>query len=497
MHIICISRGSYGHGKDFAEKLAKRLGYQCISREALTDQATAQGIPVGKVEMAVLKQRPLSENMIIEVDRFKAFVTAALCENALKGGIVYHGRTGHLVLPGVDHIMRVRIIADMEERISLAMNRLNLSRDKAKTYAAQVDEDRHRWVRQLYNVDLDDAALYDVTINSEKLSVSNSASVMMQMSKLPEFEPTPASRQKLRDLFLSARCRLAVGRDERTHSLKIQVKSERGNVSVTYLPRQAKIAEAIPSVLDEIDGISSLVCTVATTNILLIEENFDPEAESLGDLIVVAEKWNAAIELVRLDDNPPLAVVASKRPSITEYNGGILEDNEPSIYDNEEDPGTTASLNKLVQVGRAGGSHTVHGDVNSLVKSLEFTENVSLLVVGEVYLSKDESVRKRLTRDLISRLSDKVSAPVIATNDLKARYLFGPKQFLGMITYAILAVLIYFFLFTYQEQILGLMQPSEPHGKVVVAFSVAATIPIVAFIVGGFYHDVLKLIKLE
>ena len=35
MGIIAISRGSYTKGKTIAEKLAQRVGYQCISREVL------------------------------------------------------------------------------------------------------------------------------------------------------------------------------------------------------------------------------------------------------------------------------------------------------------------------------------------------------------------------------------------------------------------------------------------------------------------------------
>ena len=35
MGVITISRGSYSHGKEIAEKLAQKLGYDCISREIL------------------------------------------------------------------------------------------------------------------------------------------------------------------------------------------------------------------------------------------------------------------------------------------------------------------------------------------------------------------------------------------------------------------------------------------------------------------------------
>ena len=168
MQIICISRYSYGYGKELAEKLAEKLGYKCIGREELTDQATVIGIPVGKLEMTIMNHRALSEELSIEIDRFKAFITASLCEHALKegpkGGIVYHGRTGHLVLPGLSHVMRIKAITDMEDRIEMVIQRLQLTREKAKTHNEQVDEDIRRWVRFLYNVNWEDPSLYDIII---------------------------------------------------------------------------------------------------------------------------------------------------------------------------------------------------------------------------------------------------------------------------------------------------------------------------------------------
>jgi hypothetical protein len=37
MPIITISRGCYSRGKEVAEKVAKELGYQCLSREILLE----------------------------------------------------------------------------------------------------------------------------------------------------------------------------------------------------------------------------------------------------------------------------------------------------------------------------------------------------------------------------------------------------------------------------------------------------------------------------
>jgi cytidylate kinase len=501
MKIICISRGSHGYGIQLAERLAEKLGYRCIARESLTDEATLQGIPVGRIETAIVKRRPLSEEIEIQVDRFKAYVTASLCERAIADeNIVYHGRTGHLVLPGVSHVFRVRAIASMEERIELAMARMSISREKAKKYIADVEEDRRRWVRMLYNVDWDDPSLYDIVINTQHLSVQNASSGLVHLSQLPEYQPTPASRQTIEDLLLASRCRLAIGRDPRTASVKVIVRAEKGHVLVTYLPRQAVPAASIPEVIEGIEGLKSLICTVATTNILFLEEKFNPNSEPLQNLIEVAEKWNAAVELVRLssaEDPHPDAVPPMPTPPVTGYDGGIMDEDQVPAAPEEKDSALAETINRLIQVGRAGGSRTVHGGASELVRSINLAGNYSLIVIGSLFLNHPESVRKRMTRDLVSQLAEKVRVPVIETAGLKARYLFGPKQLAGMIACLIISLLVYLLVFSNQIPVLNFFSSSTTLGKLAAAAIVGIGVPFIAFILGGFYHHVLRLIRIE
>lgn len=504
MQIICISRGSFGYGKQLAEKLAAKLGYDCVSREELTDRATDHGIPVGKLEAAIIKRQPLSEALAIEVDRLQAFITAELCERATKNGVVYHGRTGHLILPGISNVLRIRAIADMEERIDMTMQRMNLTRDKAKQYNEQVDEDRRRWVRTLYNVDWEDPSHYDITINSSHMSLENSATALVQMAQLPDFQETPASRIALRDILLTARCRLAIGKDERTHEVKVSVRADKGNVSVTYLPRQAKQAEAIPEVLKEVDGVQSIICTVATTNILYIQEKFDDKSEAMNHVIEVAEKWNAAVELIRLADVSEKPVNGTAEESISELgtasraeNGGILDDTPEVEAETGETYGLPEALNRLVQTGRAGTTNTVYGGPKQLMKSLSRTENYSLIVIGDVYLAKGDAVKKRMKRDLIGSLNDHLHIPVISTDDLKSQYLFGAKQLAETAIYAGIAAMFYTLIFTNQEAILGFLTKEGTAHRMLAAALVVIFVPIGAYIYGSFTHNILKLIKME
>jgi len=505
MSVVCISRGSYGYGKEVAEKLASKMDATCLGRETITDKATEFGIPVGKLEMAVVKHRPLSESMGIVRDLFKAYVAAYLSEHALEEDIVYHGRSGHLVLPDLTSVLRVRTIDDAEARIDRVMNRLKLSREKAKNYAAEVDEDRKRWVRRIYNVAWDDPLLYDITLNATHLSTENSASVLVQMAQLPEFQTTPASTRILQDILLASRCRLAIGKAEGTRDLPVTVQANKGYVSVTYPPHRAGQAQRIPSVLEKIDGIVSLVCTMASTRILYIGDHFDPSTVAFEHLVEIAGKWNAAIDLAQLreastETETPVAVVDNAElVQVGEYDAGA----PPEAADGDVEcagGGVPETIDRLIQVGRAGKFRCFRGGVSAILKGLAPATNYSLIVVGDVFSDREKAGR-RLKRNAISLLSERFRVPVLGSEDLKSQYLFGHKQLMALISSLGAAVLMYVLVFSFQEKILEFISvgrvSSGSMSKAIAAVVVALIIPVVAFSVGSFYKNILKLAKLE
>jgi cytidylate kinase len=502
MQIICVSRGTFAGGKNLAEKFAAKLGYECLGREELTDAATRAGIPVGKLEMAVVGNRPLSEQMAVERERFRAFLTATLCERALERSLVYHGRTGHLVLPGVNQVMRVRVIWDQEHRIASVIDRLDLSWEKAKKYIEDVDEDRRRWVRALYNVDWNDPGHYDTVINLSHLSADNAASSLVSLAQLPEFQVTPATNRTIEDLLLASRCRLAIGADERTREVDAQVRAERGRVTVTYLPRQERMAKRIPEVLKGVVGIEELLCTMASTNLLWVQERFDPKGEALPQILEIAGKWNAAVELVQLTQSgapvPLPTEMGAERAEAAEpeEHGGILDDTTEE-EEAGQDEGVRETRGRLIEAGRAGGYRVVAGGARELLGTLDRTAPYSLVVVGDVFLSKAESARKRLSREMVGYLSDNLRVPVIGTDELKTRFLFGPAQWLRLVVFGGLALLMFWLVITHQKEVLSFMIREGRHNRILSTVVLLVLVPVFAYVYGNFSRYLLRLFRLE
>ncbi|MBM3302435.1 MAG: cytidylate kinase family protein, partial [Deltaproteobacteria bacterium] len=246
MAIITISRGTFSGGKAVAERLAERLGYPCVSREVILDAANEYGISEEKLTTALKEPPHFWQQNPSKRIAYLSFVTAALLDRAKEGQLVYHGHAGHLLLAGISHVLRVRVIADMEFRVRAATERTGLSREQAIVAIEKVDKERMKWTRFLYGVEWQDASLYDVVLNLEKMSVESASETVVRMTELDDFKPTAASQKAFDNLMLASRVWAALTKDSRTKGANVRVRAESGVVTIWGSAQSESTLEAIP-----------------------------------------------------------------------------------------------------------------------------------------------------------------------------------------------------------------------------------------------------------
>jgi cytidylate kinase len=273
MSIIAISRGTFSGGEAVAKGVADRLGYRCVSREVILEAARSYQVPAEELLVAMDRRPPLWERVSGVRSIHRVLVQAVLCEYARGGKLVYHGHLGHLFLPGVSHVMPVRVIADLEFRIAAAMKLQTLTRDEAIRYIDEVDKERRQWTRFLFDVDWDDSRLYAVVLNLGYTSVAGACEAVARLSERPEFQPTVASAKAMQDLTLRSRVAAALATDIRTRSISPEVVADDGIVTVTGTTQSPAIIEAVPVVVRQVDGVKEL-----KTKVRLLREGTPPSA---------------------------------------------------------------------------------------------------------------------------------------------------------------------------------------------------------------------------
>jgi cytidylate kinase len=259
MSIITISRGSLSGGRSLAERVAARLDYHCISSEALIEAAAKYGVPEPKLSEVFDKMPSFWERLTKSRRLYLIFIQAAMCELALQGRLVYHGQGGQQLLRGISHVMKVRLIAPAEFRLNAAMERERLSREAALQYIQQVDEERLRRMRYLFNVDWRDPALYDVVLNIEHMSLETAADVVIYMGQHPEYQPTPHSEKKLRDLTLSCQIKATLAAHPVTSGIDVEVRVDDGIVWLTGLIDANELEYEIVHMAQTVSGVKEVI----------------------------------------------------------------------------------------------------------------------------------------------------------------------------------------------------------------------------------------------
>jgi cytidylate kinase len=204
MPIITISRGSFSRGKEVAEKLAQKLGYQCISRDILLEASEQFNIPEIKLIRAIHDAPSILERLTHGKDQYVAYIRSTLLKQVQKDNVVYHGLAGHYFLMGIPHVIKVRIMADLEDRVQEEMRREKISAEEARFILKKDDDERRRWSIQLYGVDTWDPMLYDMVLHLKYLTVDDAVDLISKAAQLPRFQATPGSQRLLDEMAQEA-----------------------------------------------------------------------------------------------------------------------------------------------------------------------------------------------------------------------------------------------------------------------------------------------------
>jgi cytidylate kinase len=204
MSIITISRGSYSRGKEIAEKVAARLNYECISRDLLLEVSKEHNIPELKLVHAVHDAPGMLERLNRKEEKYIAFIKSALLNRLKADNVVYHGLAGHFFVKDVPHVLKVRVLSDMEDRVRLEMARKNIDTDEARRMLEKDDEERRKWSQTLYGIDTADPSLYDLVVHIKNLTVDDAVDMICGCVSKAHFKTTPESQRKIEDLAMAA-----------------------------------------------------------------------------------------------------------------------------------------------------------------------------------------------------------------------------------------------------------------------------------------------------
>jgi len=277
MAIISIAREKYSHGAQVAEKVAAALGYECISREILLEAAHFFHIPEKKLLHSIHDAPNVLERITHGREKYLAYIRAALLEHVKKDNIVYHGYAGHLLIPEIKHVLKIRLFSAKPDRVDVLQKEQKIPPEKALAILKEDDEQRANWTRYLYGRDTHDPELYDLIINLNHLRIQNACDIICLAARSEIYKTTAASRKLISDLAVSSHvkaalqelCDAEVTADGGMVHIRVAGQKIR-KTGVAGPDRQKQVGEKIRTDLNReilqitrgIDGVKEVVCDI-------------------------------------------------------------------------------------------------------------------------------------------------------------------------------------------------------------------------------------------
>ncbi|MFC1938382.1 AAA family ATPase [Chloroflexota bacterium] len=257
MTIITISRGSYSRGKEIAEKVAEKLGYECIARETLIEASEQFNVPEMKLVRAIHDAPSILERFGYAKEKYIAYFQTAMLKHLQKDNIVYHGLAGQFLLRGISHVIKVRIISDWDDRVALEMERENIPRKEAEHILESDDEQRRKWSKRLFGIDTNGSSLYDLVLHIKNITTNDAVDIICHTVGLPDFQTTTESQNTLEDLLLACEVKVAL-LDIKSD---IEVSARDGRVLVktkTHISQEDHLVHEISEVGGSIPGVKKI-----------------------------------------------------------------------------------------------------------------------------------------------------------------------------------------------------------------------------------------------
>lgn len=257
MSIVTISHEMGAGGPEIGQQVAEKLGYRYVDHELISDAAHRYGLLEEKLSHLDESKPSLFERFDAETRRYITVIQTALFDFAEQDRVVLMGRGGQWLLRGISHHLRVRVMAPFELRVKRLATKLSGPMGEQASFRTVTemvrrdDTERAGRMRYLYEVDLSDSALYDLVINTEKLTIPAAVELIAGVACRPELQTSPAGAQLVADRALASRVQVALASHPETRKYRITVEAKAGQI---ILEGTAAMDEAL-DVAREVPGV--------------------------------------------------------------------------------------------------------------------------------------------------------------------------------------------------------------------------------------------------
>jgi cytidylate kinase len=259
MPVIALTQGMGSLAQDVAEKLAEDLGLSTLQHEVAERVAEKMHVSKSLINRLRGGKAGLIEGLRTDRHALAVYTAEEVLDAAARGNVVIRGWGATQLLRAVPHIPCIRIMRPFDKRVDWLMKQLDTDdRDLAEAEIRRSDHANATRMHDQFGVHWGDPVLFDMVLNTERLSVETCVEQIKDLLKRPEFAETAASRATLQGMALSAHVRAALNAHADTHAVDVAIDALDGVITLRGIVADDTEKAAAVAVTQSVAGVKSV-----------------------------------------------------------------------------------------------------------------------------------------------------------------------------------------------------------------------------------------------
>jgi cytidylate kinase len=259
MPVIALTQGMGSLAQDVAERLADELKLSTLQHEVAAHVADRMHISRSLINRLRSGKAGLIEGLRADRHALAVYTAEDVLDAAARGNVVIRGWGATQLLRGVPHVPCIRIMRPFDKRVEWLMKELDTDdRGLAEAEIHRSDQANASRMHDQFGVHWGDPVLFDMVLNTERLSVDTCVEQIKSLLQRPEFAETDASRSLLQGLALSAHVRAALRAQDDTHAVDVTIESQDGCVTLRGIVADDAEKNAAAHVASAVVGVKSV-----------------------------------------------------------------------------------------------------------------------------------------------------------------------------------------------------------------------------------------------
>ena len=259
MPVIALTQGMGSLAQDIAEQLADELQLTTLQHEVAERVADRMHVSKSLISRLRFGKAGLIEGLRADRQAMAVYSAEEVLDAAARGNVVIRGWGATQLLRPVPHVPCIRIMRPLAQRVRWLMQQLDTDdASMAETEIKRSDHANATRMHQQFGVDWGDPVLFDLVLNTDRLSVDTCVQQIKSLLARPEFAETEASRTLLQSMALHARVRAALRAAPQTEEVDVTIEGSGTTVLLRGIVLQASERDAAEQVAAAVPGVAAV-----------------------------------------------------------------------------------------------------------------------------------------------------------------------------------------------------------------------------------------------